>query len=247
MPELATFIIAGLTFLLAGVVKGVIGLGLPSVSLALLTVAIDLPSAMALMLVPSFVTNAWQAMRGGQLVTLLQRLWPFFLAATVTIWLGAMAFPQINAKFLSSLLGLLLAFYAIVNLAGYRFSIDVKHQRLNGPVLGAVNGLLTGLTGSFVVPGVMFLQAIGLSRDVLVQAMGILFTLSTIALAIAMQSNQLIDRPLTVLSILSALPAIIGMWIGQKFRATLSERTFKQIFFWSLLMLAVYILATINP
>ncbi len=38
------------TFLLAGLVKGVIGLGLPTVSLAILTVALDLPSAMVLLL-----------------------------------------------------------------------------------------------------------------------------------------------------------------------------------------------------
>ena len=53
------------TFLIAGTVKGVIGLGLPTVSLALLTVALGLPEAMNLLLVPSFVTNLCQAMVGG--------------------------------------------------------------------------------------------------------------------------------------------------------------------------------------
>jgi len=59
------------TFLIAGAVKGVIGLGLPTVSLAALTVALDLPSAMALLLVPSFVTNLWQAMVGGNAKVIL--------------------------------------------------------------------------------------------------------------------------------------------------------------------------------
>ena len=69
-------LIIGGTFLLAGMVKGVIGLGLPTVSLALLTVALDLPQAMALLLVPSFVTNLWQAMAGGRAREIAGRLWP---------------------------------------------------------------------------------------------------------------------------------------------------------------------------
>ena len=64
------------TFLVAGLVKGVIGLGLPSISLAVLTVVTNLPSSMALLLVPSLVTNIWQAVRGGKIRVILIRLWP---------------------------------------------------------------------------------------------------------------------------------------------------------------------------
>ena len=63
-----------LTFLLAGTVKGVIGLGLPTVSLGLLTMALDLTTAMALMVVPSFVTNVWQAVAGGHGRASLRRI-----------------------------------------------------------------------------------------------------------------------------------------------------------------------------
>ncbi|MCP4766807.1 MAG: TSUP family transporter [Gammaproteobacteria bacterium] len=93
------------TFLLAGTVKGVIGLGLPTVSLAILTVAIDLPSAMALLLVPSFATNLWQAVVGGNARVLMLRLWPFLLTATLTVWIGAMALTNIDLSLLSALLG----------------------------------------------------------------------------------------------------------------------------------------------
>jgi hypothetical protein len=65
------------TFFIAGGVKGVIGLGLPSVSLALLTATLGLYEAMAILLVPSFVTNLWQAVVGGELRAILARTWPF--------------------------------------------------------------------------------------------------------------------------------------------------------------------------
>ena len=66
MQDPVTLTVVALTFLLAGLVKGVIGLGLPTISLALLTAALGLPQAMALLLVPSFVTNLWQAVAGGK-------------------------------------------------------------------------------------------------------------------------------------------------------------------------------------
>jgi len=230
------------TFLIAGTVKGVIGLGLPTVSLALLTVAIDLPTAMALLLAPSFVTNLWQALAGGNARLILQRLWPFLLPATVTIWIGASALTRVDLSLLSALLGALLMAYAGANLGGMRLTISPRQELWAGPLAGLVNGVLTGMTGSFVVPGVMFLQAIGLAREVLIQAMGMLFALSTLALAIALQRNALLTAEHGVLSITALLPAILGMVFGRWIRRRISEQLFRKLFFISLLVLGTYII-----
>ncbi len=232
------------TFLIAGTVKGVIGLGLPTVSLALLTVAIDLPSAMALLLVPSFVTNLWQAAVGGNGGAILRRLWPFLLMATGTVWLGATALTRVDLALLSALLGGLLVVYSTVSLAGFHFTITTRREVWIGPLLGTANGILTGMTGSFVVPGVLFLQAIGLPRDMLIQAMGMLFTASTLALAAALQGNDLLTSELGTLSAAGLLPAIVGMVVGRRIRQGLSEQLFRRVFFASLLVLGAYIIAS---
>ena len=64
---LAEAAVVAAVFVLAGTVKGVIGLGLPTVALGLLAASVGLERAMALMLVPSFVTNVWQAVAGRHL------------------------------------------------------------------------------------------------------------------------------------------------------------------------------------
>jgi len=244
MFETATVVVVAGAFLLAGAVKGVIGLGLPTVSLALLTVAIDLPTAMALLLVPSFVTNLWQAMAGGNGKSILLRLWPFLLMATVTVWVGAIALTRVEVYLLSALLGGLLVVYAAANLGGLRVRITTRHERWAGPLLGTVNGILTGMTGSFVVPGVLFLQAIGLARDVLMQAMGMLFTVSTLALALALQENDLLSLEHGALSLIALAPALVGMVIGQRIRQRFSERRFRGVLFVSLLILGSYIIVS---
>ena len=242
MFELATLIVVSGTFLLAGAVKGVIGLGLPTVSLALLTVAIDLPTAMALLLVPSFVTNLWQALAGTNVMRIVSRLWPFLTMATVTVWIGATALTRVEVHLLSALLGGLLVIYSAANLGGLRVRITARHEVWAGPLLGTANGILTGMTGSFVVPGVLFLQAIGLTRDALIQAMGMLFTVSTVALAVALQDNGLLSREHGALSLIALAPALVGMVLGQRIRRRFSEQLFRKVFFVALLILGAYII-----
>ena len=239
-PQILLIVIA--TFLLAGTVKGVIGLGLPTVSLGILTAAIDLPTAMALLLAPSFVTNFWQGAVGGKAWEIVQRMWPFLLTAIIGVPIGALALSAWNLSWLSALLGVLLVAYGGLSLAGARLAVPQPRERGAGVVFGLTNGVLTGMTGSFVVPGVMFLQAIGLPRDTLVQAMGILFTLSTLALGVALGGNALLTADLGLLSAISVVPAIFGMIAGQWLRNLLSEEIFRRVFFAALLVLGGYII-----
>jgi len=242
MSDIISILVVLGTFLLAGTVKGIIGLGLPTVSLALLTVAIGLPDAMALILVPSFVTNLWQALTGGNGRAIFRRYWLFLLSAGATVWLGVWVLTRVDINWLSALLGALIVVYAVVALAGFKLTLTETQETRLGPLVGAANGLLTGMTGAFVVPGVFYLQSIGLSRDMLIQSMGMLFTVSTLALGISLQANHLLTVELGQMSVIALLPAIIGMIIGQRIRRKLPEKHFKRIFFISLLILGVYIL-----
>lgn len=242
MPDPIVILIIILVFVLAGTVKGVVGLGLPSVSLALLSVAIDLPSAMALLLVPSLTTNVWQMLDGNNTWKVFKRIWRFLAMATISVWIGALALSRIELHLLSALLGSLLVAYAVVGLTGFRLTLSSAKELYVGPIVGVINGVFTGMTGSFAVPGVMYLQSINLSRNSLIQAMGMLFTASTIALALALKGNGLLNAELGLLSALGVIPALVGMYIGRGLRQQLSENGFRQIFFFALLLLGSYII-----
>jgi len=242
MTELPTLILVAATFLLAGGVKGVIGLGLPTVSLAILTATVGLQPGMALLLVPSFVTNLWQAVVGGNFVEILKRTWFFLLMATVTVWIGGLVLVAVDVSWLSALLGLLLMMYSALSLSRTSVALPRAWESWVGPLAGTVNGVLAGMTGSFVVPGVLYLQAIGLPRDQLIQVMGMLFTVSTAALAVSLGYQNLLSVELGTISIVSVVPAIIGMVLGQKLRQHLSEDRFRKVFFTSILFLGLYII-----
>ena len=105
MLDPLTITVISATFLLAGLVKGVVGLGLPTISLALLVASYNLTTAMAVLIFPSLVTNVWQAAVGGHLQYILQRIWPFLLMASTTVWVGALALSRVDLELLSMLLG----------------------------------------------------------------------------------------------------------------------------------------------
>ena len=217
-------------FCIAGFVKGMVGLGLPTVSLGLLSLFVDLPTAMALLVMPSLVTNIWQAIVGGEFITLFRRLWLFLLLAVTMVHVGAELFTMFETSFLQRGVGALLLLYALLSLIGKTSQLSPVQERIFSPICGAINGILTGLTGTLFVPGVMFLQAIGLSKDALVQAMGMLFAASTASLGLALHWHGLMPFDVGILSCAALLPALFGMGLGQVLREHLSQDLFRRIF-----------------
>ena len=241
MLTIESLVIVGLTFLFAGAVKGVIGLGLPTVSLGLLTATYGLTPAMALLIGPSLVTNLWQGVTGGAFVEIMRRLWTLLIAVCIGTWIGGAVLANADTQLLTALLGVLLCVYSVSSLVRPPVRHPGKAETWLSPLIGAVNGVLTGMTGSFVVPGVLYLQALAMPRDVLIQAMGILFTVSTVALAVSLGNLRLVSMELGALSAAGVAPALLGMVLGRKVRQRLSETVFKKVFFVSLLILGVYI------
>lgn len=237
-----TFFLLFFAFLTGGLVKGVIGTGLPTIALALITATLGLKEGMAIILLPSILTNIHQGLLSGHLKVVIQRSWSFLAATFCTVWVGASFITQVNIRILSALLGIILLIYAAIGLTARRIPKPGKAEPWLSPIIGALNGLLTGLTGSSVIPGVLYLQSLGLSRDLLIQTMGILFLTSTTTLAFALKKNDLLTLDLLLLSALAFLPAFIGMRLGIYIRNNISEDLFRKLFFIFMLLLGIYII-----
>src|SRR3954454_3292569 len=110
-------------FALAGFIKGVIGLGLPTVSMGLLAVAMPPGQALAIVIVPAIVTNIWQTFVGPYLRDIMRRLWPMLAGTLVGVWSGAGLMTGPYARYATVFLGLLLVVYALISLVKVRFSV----------------------------------------------------------------------------------------------------------------------------
>ena len=242
-PELLALVTG--TFLLAGMVKGVIGMALPTVSLGILAAVLGLKDAIILMLVPSLVTNFWQGVIGGHLLSLLKRLWLLLATMALGIFFATEALTMQDTSVLEVILGLTLISYGVFSLAIPIIPTLVRGERVISLFIGGSTGIIAGLTGSTVLPVVPYLRALGMSRDAFIQAMGICFSVAALVLGLALQSRNLLPIDLSLLSAVGILPAIVGMMIGQTIRKQLSEKRFKQVFFISVIFLGGYIVAQV--
>jgi len=239
-PALTLLVVA--TFVLAGTVKGVIGLGLPTIAMGMLGLAMPPAQAAALLIVPSTLTNLWQLAAGGHLLALLRRLGPMLVAIFVgtlagSAWLGIDSGPwAVHA------LGAALLVYAAYGLIGPGLRLAPSREGWLGPLCGLVTGIVTAATGVFVMPAVPYLQSLGLSRDQMIQALGLSFTVSTVALALGLAGQDALGGQALGASLLMLAPALLGMLAGQWLRQRISPALFKRCFFIGLAVLGGHLL-----
>src|SRR3954471_16933877 len=175
-------------FLLAGFIKGVIGLGLPTVSMGLLAVTMQPSHALAIVIVPAIVTNIWQTFVGPYLRDIIRRLWPLMVGTVIGIWLNAGMLTGPYARYGGIVLGILLVIYAVIGLGKFSFSVARRPEKWIGGIVGVVTGMISAATGVQVSPSMPFMQAIGLENDEFVQGLGVFFTVATVALAFNLTS-----------------------------------------------------------
>lgn len=238
----ANLIFIGAVFFLAGVAKGVIGLGLPTISMGLLAIVLPPVEAAGILVLPSLLTNAWQMIAGPALPSLARRLWPMMLAVCLGTWAGLGLMTGASGRYGTALLGGALAIYALVGLLSVRFVLARARERLAGPAVGAVTGLITAATGVFVIPAVPYLQAIGLDKEELVQALGLSFTVSTAALSLNVAMAGGFGVSMAGPTLVALALACAGMAAGQCVRRLLSAALFRRCFFLGLLALGLHLI-----
>ena len=236
-------LLIGAVFALGGFVKGVIGLGLPTVVMGVLSVAMPPVQAAALLIVPSVLTNVWQ-LGGPGFLALLRRLAPMLLGVCAGVWSGAgwLAGAGRSAGWPTAGLGAALILYALLGLLHWRPRVQARHEVWWSPLVGVATGLVTAATGVFVIPAVPYLNALGLARDELIRALGLSFLVATVALGLALGTRGVWAPDVAVASLLALVPALAGMWIGQAVRRRVAPERFRRIFLLGLLALGLYLL-----
>ncbi len=227
------------TFLGAGVVKGVTGMGLPTVAMGVLGAIMSPLTAAAILIIPSFVTNVWQMLAGRNVLSLMRRLWTMMLCIVIGTLLGTRLLAVVDPVWSGRALGFALIGYAVYGLFLPTLSVPQRLESRLSPVIGLVTGLLTGVTGIFTLPAVPYVQSLGLQKDELVQALGLSFTVSTVALAGGLLAQDAFRLDQLGLSLLAIIPALIGMWLGSIVRHKISPKTFRRCFLLFLIILGL--------
>jgi uncharacterized membrane protein YfcA len=228
-------------FLLAGFIKGVLGLGLPTVSMGLLAVTMPPGQAIAIVIVPAIVTNIWQTFGGPYLRDIMRRLWPLMLGTVAGIWLNAGLLTGPYAPYGTVVLGTLLVIYAILGLGKLNFTVARRDEKWIGGIVGLITGVVSAATGVQVIPSMPYMQAIGMEKDELVQALGVFFTVATIALAFNLTTTGLLTAATALPGAIAMVASFAGMFIGQAVRNRMQPEVFRRWFLIAMIFLGIYL------
>lgn len=228
-----------LVMVLSGFVKGVIGLGFAAVGVGMLGLVVPPAQAAALLVVPATVTNVWQLWAGPDFRGLLRRLWPMLVGIALGGWLASGSLAGAHAGRGRFYLGSVLAIYAVIGLIGSRPRVPPRAEIWLGPVVGVMTGVVTAMTGVFMIPVVPYLSGLGLGREDMIQALGLSFTVATFSLAADLAGAGVFDRHLLLVSVAALVPAAIGMLAGEYIRSRISPVLFRLVFFAGMLVLGL--------
>ena len=139
-------------------------------------------------------------------------------------------------------LGAVLALYGVLGLTSVEFSVPARLEPWLSPLIGVITGIVTAATGVYMIPSAPYLQAIGLKKDGLVQALGLSFTVATLALAASLVGEGALQVSVAGASLLALAPALAGMMLGQWVRARVPSETFRICFFAASLLLGIHLM-----
>jgi uncharacterized membrane protein YfcA len=228
-------------FVLAGFVKGTIGMGLPTVAMGLLATRMAPAHALAIVILPAIITNIWQTFVGPYLRDIMRRLWPLMIATCLGIWSAGSLMTGPYARYGTIVLGVLLVIYAILGLTKVRFHVARRNEKWIGGIVGLITGVVAAATGVQTIPSMPFMQAIGMEKDELIQALGVFFTTATLAQAYNLTGAGLINMSIALPTSVAMVAAFAGMYLGQIVRARMDAETFRRWFLIAMMLLGFYL------
>ena len=222
-------VLSALALFAGGAVKGLVGIGIPLVSLSLLSLFLPLADAVILLPVPIIVANVWQSIVTPHFVSAIRRFWPLVLAMLIGTVAGAHVLTALDAASLNLLVGTLVVLFTLSSIMNPELRLPVRFERGVGVVAGAVGGFMGGISALFGPPIILYLTSLRLDRESFVGVISSIYLCSAVGLVIVFGSVGVMSQAQFVESAVASVPLMLGVWAGQRFRGGIREAVFRKL------------------
>ena len=221
----ATF--AGLT---AGLVKGVVGFGMPMILLSSLAIFMPIHTALAALILPTLLTNLQQAreQRLDSATPLMAKHKIFIVAMVILIFTSAVLTPRLPQQFLLGILGIFIVSFSIFQMSGYRFSLSAGDHRTQF-IFGSLAGVAGGLCGAFGPPTVAYLTAINTPKNEQMKLQALIYGTGATLMFFGHMTSGIFNLSTAPLSGFLIIPCVFGFWIGSQIRNTFDQNMFRKV------------------
>src|SRR5690606_21014725 len=195
---------------------GTTGIGYSSCALPFLVPVVGLQSAIVLIVMPAIMSNVFVALSAGHFREIVGRFWPLYVATPAGIVVGVAFLSSVDQRLAIAILGSVIVAYSLMSLLQPNLTLrEHWHGPLNAPV-GFATGVLTGLTGSQVMPLLPYMMALHLEPNRLIQANNLAVTITSIFRGIGLLLSGLMGSPSLVPSLLAGIRSVVGVPHGPR-------------------------------
>jgi len=243
MPSLdiTVLMVMMVTFLLSGIVKGFLGIGLPAAAMGLLTLVTTPTHAIALLTLPIIFSNLTQFSRAANKIEVVRTYWAFALAIMLAIFFTSIFINRYPTSFLTISIGIAMIIFALNGLYGIRLPIGPGRGWQIG--FGIASGVLGGLSSIWSPTVAMYLLARNLEKDDFIAATGFLFLAGCFPLALGLYIAGTLT-PVTMLqSLIGMCVVLTGFRIGEVMRNHVPQDTFRKIVLVAFLLMGFRLIA----
>lgn len=219
-------------YLIAGVIKGLLGLGLPTTAITLMSFFLSPLQALAMNIVPMFAANIWQFWRADEKAILVKRYAPFAITLTITIFIFSFLTARLPLPYLQLIISLAVIIFALFNLFQKPIALSEEKDVFWQIILGALAGILGALTSMWAVPLVIYLLARHLAPKAFVDASGYLLLVGCLPLTIGYVSTGIVTPEIILPSLAGAVAALCGFGIGEYMRRFINAALFRRVLLW---------------
>ena len=228
-------------FLFAGIIKGFLGIGLPTAAMAFLTLVMDPTIAISLMTLPIIFTNVMQYAGCKNPRPIALKYWVFALAIIVSIFITSFFILSYPKAILTISIGLAMIAFSLTQMTGARLPIGGGYGWHIG--VGLFSGALGGLSSIWSPPVAMYLLARDVDKSEFIGATGFLFLAGSLPLAAGLALAGVLTIDTVLHSLMGLIVVLIGFRIGEMLRNHVPQGIFRKIVLWAFLIMGARLLA----
>jgi uncharacterized membrane protein YfcA len=216
--------------LVAGVIKGIVGFAMPMIMISGMSGFVAPELALAGLILPTVVTNGWQALRQGWRAAWgsIVRFRTFLIVGFIALVISAQLVRVLPADVMLLMIGVPIVLFAVTQLLGKSLTLGENPPRWIGVTVAAFAGLIGGFSGVWGPPTVAYLTALNVEKKDAVRAQGVIYGLGAVALFGAHVGSGVMNAQTLPFSAALVVPALIGMWIGFQVQDRIDQAAFRK-------------------
>jgi uncharacterized membrane protein YfcA len=224
-----TLLLVALSLVVAGVMKGTLGVGMPIIALPMVSMLIDVRGAVMLLSMPLILSNIPQALQGGGTFDCLVRLLPVIFGMMPGILVGVIVLLKYDPATTQTIAGVAVMTVATLTLMAPKLTMSDRLLLPAGMVAGFLGGILGGVAAMSGPLVYTFLLAKGLRGKDFIKEASLFLVLSSALLAVSLSTSSAFDWRDTAISMAALAPVACGMMFGQQLRERIPAETFQKI------------------